>query len=183
MIELKNITFSYERREQGGLRNINLTVKNGECILLCGRSGCGKTTITRLVNGLIPRFYDGELTGQVVIDGKDIAEALGMCGTVSFLLRTRSGKFVLNDAITLEEISDAPFEHILPIEVAVEHFPELILTDKQALRISQGVVTSISGVSEGKYRLKTAAGLFIGIGSANNGMVKAEKVINPLTQM
>lgn len=74
MIELKNITFSYERREQGGLRNINLTVKNGECILLCGRSGCGKTTITRFVNGLIPRFYDGELTGQVVIDGKDIAD-------------------------------------------------------------------------------------------------------------
>ena len=74
MIELKNITFSYERREQGGLRNINLTVKNGECILLCGRSGCGKTTITRLVNGLIPRFYDGELTGQVVIDGKNIAD-------------------------------------------------------------------------------------------------------------
>ena len=34
MIELKNITFSYERREQGGLRNINLTVKNGECIRL-----------------------------------------------------------------------------------------------------------------------------------------------------
>ena len=114
---------------------------------------------------------------------EDIAESLGMCGTVSFLLRTRSGKFVLNDAKTLEEISKAPFEHILPIEGAVEHFPELILTDKQALRISQGVVTSISGVSEGKYRLKTAAGLFIGIGSANNGMVKAEKVINPLTQM
>lgn len=74
MIELKNITFSYEGREQGGLRNINLTVKNGECILLCGRSGCGKTTITRLVNGLIPRFYAGELTGQVLIDGKDIAD-------------------------------------------------------------------------------------------------------------
>lgn len=33
-----------------------------------------ETTITRLVNGLIPRFYAGELTGQVVIDGKDIAE-------------------------------------------------------------------------------------------------------------
>lgn len=114
---------------------------------------------------------------------EDIAEALGMCGTVSFLLRTRSGKFVLNDAITLEEISDAPFEHILPIEVAVEHFPELILTDKQALRISQGVVTSISGVSEGKYRLKTTDGIFIGIGSANNGIVKADKVINPSTQM
>ena len=74
MIELKNITFSYEGRDQGGLHDINLTIKDGECILLCGRSGCGKTTITRLVNGLIPRFYAGELTGQVVIDGKDIAE-------------------------------------------------------------------------------------------------------------
>lgn len=74
MIELKNITFSYEGRDQGGLHDINLTVKDGECILLCGRSGCGKTTITRLVNGLIPRFYAGELTGQVVIDGKDIAD-------------------------------------------------------------------------------------------------------------
>ena len=114
---------------------------------------------------------------------EDIAESLGMCGTVSFLLRTRSGKFVLNDAKTLEEISKAPFDHILPIEGAVEHFPELMLTDKQALRISQGVVTSISGVAEGKYRLKTASGLFIGIGSANNGMVKADKVINPFTQM
>lgn len=74
MIELKNITFSYEGRNQGGLRDINLTVKDGECILLCGRSGCGKTTITRLVNGLIPRFYAGGLTGQVLVDGKDIAD-------------------------------------------------------------------------------------------------------------
>ena len=114
---------------------------------------------------------------------EDIAENLGMCGTVSFLLRTRSGKFFLNDAKTLEEISKGPFEYILPIECAVEHLPELILTDKQALRISQGVLTSISGVSEGKYRLKTADGAFIGIGSSNRGMVKADKVINPFTQM
>lgn len=114
---------------------------------------------------------------------EDIAEALGMCGTVSFLLRTRSGKFALNDAKTLEEISKNPFEYILPIECAIEHLPELILTDKQALRISQGVVTSVSGVSEGKYRLKTSEGAFIGIGSANGGMIKADKVINPFTQM
>ncbi|MGE4588522.1 MAG: tRNA pseudouridine(55) synthase TruB [Acidaminococcaceae bacterium] len=114
---------------------------------------------------------------------EDIAEAFGMCGTVSFLLRTRSGRFDLDDAKTLEEISKEPFAHLLPIEVAVEHFPELILTDKQALRISQGVITSILGVSEGKYRLKTVGGFFIGIGTACNGMVKADKVINPFTQM
>ena len=106
-----------------------------------------------------------------------------MCGTVSFLLRTRSGKFTVSEAKTLEEIAESPIEHILPVEFAVEHFPELKLTDKQALRISQGVVTSISGVTEGKYRLKTLAGSFIGIGTANNGMVKADKVIYPFTQI
>ena len=114
---------------------------------------------------------------------EDIAAALGMCGTVSFLLRTRSGKFTVSEAKTLEEIAESPIEHILPVEFAVEHFPELKLTDKQALRISQGVVTSISGVAEGKYRLKTLAGSFIGIGTANNGMVKADKVIYPFTQI
>ncbi len=114
---------------------------------------------------------------------EDIAAALGMCGTVSFLLRTRSGKFTVSEAKTLEEIAESPIEHILPVEFAVEHFPELKLTDKQALRISQGVVTSISGVTEGKYRLKTLAGSFIGIGTANNGMVKADKVIYPFTQI
>ncbi|MDO4334084.1 MAG: energy-coupling factor ABC transporter ATP-binding protein [Eubacteriales bacterium] len=74
MIELKDITFSYSGQEQDGLHNINLTVREGECILLCGRSGCGKTTITRLVNGLVPRFYSGELQGTVMVNGKDISE-------------------------------------------------------------------------------------------------------------
>lgn len=74
MIELKNISFSYSNQEHGGLKNENLVVGDGECILLCGRSGCGKTTITRLVNGLIPRFYSGDLSGKVLINGQDIAD-------------------------------------------------------------------------------------------------------------
>ena len=41
-------------------------------MLLCGRSGCGKTTLTRLINGLIPQFFAGDLTGEVLLDGKNI---------------------------------------------------------------------------------------------------------------
>lgn len=72
MIELKNITFSYSSQVNGGLHNINLTIQNGECILLCGCSGCGKTTITRLINGLIPRFYPGDLEGDVLVDHENV---------------------------------------------------------------------------------------------------------------
>lgn len=72
MIELKQVRFSYADGANGSLKNIDLTVKEGECILLCGRSGCGKTTITRLVNGLIPGFFPGELEGDVTINNESI---------------------------------------------------------------------------------------------------------------
>ena len=58
MIEFENVSFSYTGQEHGGLHDINLKISDGECVLFCGRSGCGKTTITRLVNGqtLIVKF-------------------------------------------------------------------------------------------------------------------------------
>lgn len=61
-------------QDHGGLSDINLKISDGECVLFCGRSGCGKTTITRLVNGLIPQFYQGTLHGRVLVDGQEIAK-------------------------------------------------------------------------------------------------------------
>ena len=73
LIEFENVSFSYTGQEHGGLHDINLKISDGECVLFCGRSGCGKTTITRLVNGLIPQFYQGELHGRVLVDGQEIS--------------------------------------------------------------------------------------------------------------
>lgn len=73
MISLENVSFRYAQGESDkGLHNINLNISDGQVILLCGVSGCGKTTITRLINGLIPHYYEGELSGRVVIDDKEI---------------------------------------------------------------------------------------------------------------
>ena len=72
MIEFKNVSFTYPDASDCGVRNITLTIPDGQCVLLCGRSGCGKTTLTRLVNGLIPQFFAGELTGDVLLDGESI---------------------------------------------------------------------------------------------------------------
>lgn len=65
MIEINNVSFTYHQAEAPSLSHVNLSVRKGECVLLCGKSGCGKTTITRLLNGMIPDFYDGALEGHI----------------------------------------------------------------------------------------------------------------------
>lgn len=71
MIEINNVSFTYERAACPSLQNITLSIRAGECILLCGKSGCGKTTMTRLLNGMLPDFYPGKLTGSVRVKELD----------------------------------------------------------------------------------------------------------------
>ena len=90
MIELKNVSFKYasgdglengaagglgEESSNGSLKDLNLKIQDGEFLLLTGGSGCGKTTIIRLINGLIPNFFEGNLEGSVLVDGLDVSRA------------------------------------------------------------------------------------------------------------
>ncbi len=76
MIEIKNVNFKYggEEGPGDGVEDINLTIKTGEVVVLCGESGCGKTTISRMINGLIPHFYEGEFEGEVLIDDYNVSK-------------------------------------------------------------------------------------------------------------
>lgn len=75
MIEFKNVCFTYNGgKELDGIKDINLTIQKGETVLITGGSGCGKTTMTRLINGLIPHFYEGTLTGEILIHGENISK-------------------------------------------------------------------------------------------------------------
>lgn len=68
------MTFNYQGERYDGIENVNLEIAPEECVLLCGRSGCGKTTVTRLINGLIPHFYPGDLNGGVAVNGMDVTK-------------------------------------------------------------------------------------------------------------
>lgn len=65
MISIDKLSFGYGNKKEN-LSNINLNINKGECVLLCGESGCGKTTLTKVINGLIPHFVEsGNLKGDV----------------------------------------------------------------------------------------------------------------------
>lgn len=64
IIKVNNLNFKYNASELSALDNISFNIEKGECVILCGKSGCGKTTLTRLINGLIPYFIKGELSGE-----------------------------------------------------------------------------------------------------------------------
>jgi energy-coupling factor transport system ATP-binding protein len=80
MVKIKNLSFWYGEdnatvcKSAEGLHGINLHIRKGEFVLLCGKSGCGKTTVIRLINALIPHFYDGKMTGQVNVAGNITSE-------------------------------------------------------------------------------------------------------------
>ncbi len=87
MIVFENFSFRYEESEEFTLKDINATVGTGEFILLTGRSGCGKTTLIRSLNGLIPHFYPGEMKGDIRMDGDSLldmkpSQLAGKVGTV-----------------------------------------------------------------------------------------------------
>lgn len=64
-IKSEDVSFKYLHSEDPFLKEINLTINKGETILICGASGSGKTTFSRLINGISPNYVEGELSGKL----------------------------------------------------------------------------------------------------------------------
>lgn len=74
IVKVENLSYTYPNSEEPAIRDISLEIEPGEFILLTGPSGCGKTTFCRTLNGLIPKFYNGTLTGDVFVNGYDVSK-------------------------------------------------------------------------------------------------------------
>ncbi|MFN2131295.1 MAG: ABC transporter ATP-binding protein [Anaerolineae bacterium] len=72
-LAIQDLTFRYRSRPEPALHSISFAVAPGELLLIAGASGCGKTTLIRCINGLIPRSYKGELEGRIVLHGEETA--------------------------------------------------------------------------------------------------------------
>ncbi|MGL6119692.1 MAG: ABC transporter ATP-binding protein, partial [Fusobacteriaceae bacterium] len=68
IIEFKNFSFKYDNLSKPTLKNINLTIKKGEKVLIAGSSGSGKSTLGHCLNGLIPFAKKGKIDGEILVD-------------------------------------------------------------------------------------------------------------------
>ena len=76
IILAKNLGFQYVGAPRAAIQGIDLSIKENEFILLTGPSGCGKTSLCRCLNGLIPNFYQGEWTGELLVDNLSVTTQL-----------------------------------------------------------------------------------------------------------
>jgi len=74
IIEIKGFTFYYSGSTKPALKDIDLSIEEGEIVIIAGPSGCGKSTLLRSINGLIPHMYSGTYIGEVYVNNLKVSE-------------------------------------------------------------------------------------------------------------
>jgi len=142
---VENLSFRYRRREELAIQNINFELHPGQVMLIAGASGCGKTTLMRCINGLIPNTYNGEMSGDIRLFGKSVKEMamVEISQTVGTLLqdpeRQILGSYVLNEvAFGLESLGISRGEIVPRVEKALNRLGILHLRDRETFGTSGG---------------------------------------------
>lgn len=147
MIQFENVQFTYtgSNNMEIGVHDIDLSIRAGECVLLCGRSGCGKTTLTKLINGLIPHYFPGELSGDVKLDGKSILETpmYQLANTVGSVFQNPRTQFFNVDveseiAFGIENAAMLPDELHQRLEYTLDTLKIRSLQDRNIFELSGG---------------------------------------------
>ncbi|RME38911.1 MAG: ATP-binding cassette domain-containing protein, partial [Thermoflexia bacterium] len=142
---VENLTFRYQARPEPAIRDISFALRPGEIVLIAGTSGCGKTTLIRCINGLIPRTYRGELQGRILLYGQDVrsmsmAELSQQVGTLlQDPERQIVGSIVLNEvAFGLENLGLPRPEILRRVDEALAYLGISHLRDRETFSLSGG---------------------------------------------
>jgi energy-coupling factor transport system ATP-binding protein len=96
VIQFQNYSFQYRSQAKPTLTDINLTIYEGEKVLIVGPSGSGKSTLGHCINGLVPFSYKGEVTGSLTIMGEDVRDLdiFSLSKKVGTVLQDPDGQFI-----------------------------------------------------------------------------------------
>lgn len=120
VIEFKDFSFRYKSQTKDTLKNINLTIYEGEKVLLLGPSGCGKSTLSHCINGLIPFSFDGEIKGSCKIASLETVQSsiFQLSSQVGTVLQDSDAQFVGlsvgEDIAYALENNNMPREEMIP---------------------------------------------------------------------
>ena len=164
MIECQDVSFSYpasalpdsESQTGGALKHISCTIEDGSFVLLCGTSGCGKTTMTRLFNGLIPHYHEGTYTGSVYLDGKDTRDLslFDISLKVGSVFQNPRSQFFNVD--TTSELAFGPENHGMPEDVVRDRVKRVAAQLKLEPLLDRSIF-SLSGGEKQKIACGSAA--------------------------
>lgn len=157
VIKFDNVTFQYESQAEPTLQNINLTINQGEKVLIVGPSGSGKTTLGNLINGLIPHAFKGELIGKVTVAGLDITSTnLSELSThVGTVLQDPDTQFV---ALTAAEDIAFALENDAIDQITMH---EKVKQWAQKLDISEQLMQNPQTLSGGQKQRNAMAGVLV----------------------
>ncbi|MGW1373925.1 ABC transporter ATP-binding protein [Streptomyces sp. NPDC002446] len=141
MIQLKDVRWVYQGGDTAVLDGVDLHIRRGETVVVCGPSGSGKSSALRLMNGLIPHFHDGTLTGEVRVDGEPITD-LAQVGRVTGTVLQHPRRQFFTDAVDTE------------LAFALENFG----TPPQRIRDRVGEVIADFGLADLTGRLRELSG-------------------------
>jgi energy-coupling factor transporter ATP-binding protein EcfA2 len=98
MIRFEHLSYRYPGADSTILQDLSLEIAEGEFLLVMGPSGAGKSTLLRCLNGLVPHFYGGTVSGEVLVDGRDPVALgpRGMADLVGFVLQDPEAQFVVD---------------------------------------------------------------------------------------
>ena len=142
---IENLSFQYRTRPEKAIDHISFDLKPGEMLLIAGSSGCGKTTLARCINGLIPRSYKGERAGKVLLHGRDVSEMqiADVAQTVGTLLQDPERQIVasnvFNEIAFGPENLGLPREEILArVDAATKRLKIEYLLERETFHLSGG---------------------------------------------
>ena len=154
IIEFKDFSFRYRVQAEPTVKNINLSIYEGEKVLIVGPSGSGKSTLAHCINGLVPFFYDGIVTGRLNINGSDatkmnIFELSKIVGTV---LQDPDSQFI---GLTVGEDIAFKLENYC---VSQDEMIDRVNKSAELVDIKKELYTSPYKLSGGKKQRVTLAG-------------------------
>lgn len=145
LIEIRNLSYTYPNSSKPALKDVNLEISPGEFVLLTGPSGSGKSTLLRCLNGLVPHFSGGVISGAVKVAGMDVllSGPHYLSGQVGFVSQSPEAQAVLDKvepeiAFGLENAAVPPQEMRIRVEEVLDLLDLTPLRNRSMATLSGG---------------------------------------------